>query len=102
MRPCLRRSTATVRSLSPARLPLRILPSEATARKKKVAIRGPPTLRAKLLADSFPSNLLRHAQHFRHRSQSALDFPPGVFPQIAHAVAAGHLGDRRCVGIGHD
>src|ERR1019366_1376945 len=42
VRPCLRRSRAMSFSLSPERLPLRTLPSLATARKKKVAaIRGP-------------------------------------------------------------
>src|ERR1019366_1477922 len=42
VRPCLRSSRAMSFSLSPERLPLRTLPSLATARKKKVAaIRGP-------------------------------------------------------------
>src|ERR1035438_3375434 len=42
VRPCLRSSRAMSFSLSPERLPVRTLPSLATARKKKVAaIRGP-------------------------------------------------------------
>src|SRR5882724_10509939 len=42
VRPCLRRSRAMIFSSSPVRLPVRTLPSDATARKKKVAIRGGP------------------------------------------------------------
>src|ERR1035441_4014391 len=42
VRPCLRSSRAMTFSLSPERLPVRTLPSLATARKKNVAaIRGP-------------------------------------------------------------
>src|ERR1017187_6899820 len=41
VRPCLRSSRAISFSLSPERLPVRTLPSLATARKKKVAIRAP-------------------------------------------------------------
>src|ERR1044072_9038253 len=72
-------------------LPLRTLPSEATARKKKVVIGR----------SAASSEFLRDAHHFVPRSDAVRDLLPAVLAQIAHAVAAGSRGQHRCIRVLH-
>src|ERR1051326_4212950 len=78
-------------SLSPVRLPLRTLPSEATARKKKVA-----------MEEQVSSKLLRHPHHLIHRTHAIADLSPAVLPQVAHAVAPRGARQDRGVFVRHD
>src|SRR5262249_22692793 len=94
VRPCLRSSRTMSFSSSPVRLPVRTLPSEATARKKYVA--------AISAVPRSSSQLLGHPHDLFHRGHAGLDLPPAVFAKIAHAVLPRRAGQYARIRVGHD
>src|SRR5581483_3337877 len=87
VRPWRRSSCATCLSVSALKVPVRSLPSEAMARKWKLAT---------------ASELLRDAHHFFGGCDAVAHLQPAVLAQAAHAVSPRGAGDVERVFVGHD
>src|SRR5581483_11108323 len=88
MSPWRRSSLAASLSFSAVSVPVRGLPSEATARKKNVV--------------AIELEFLRHADHFIRSGHAARNFLPAILAQIAHPAPPRHGGDDACVLVPHD